>query len=411
MPEFLKLHSLSEATEKYWKALQGYQPAVEEVDTREALGRVTAEDIFSAEFLPSFTRSTHDGYAVQAASTFGASESLPSYLNMIGEVPMGSIPEFKIKQDETALIHTGGMLPEGADSVVMLEQTQVTPSKIVEILKPVTAGENTLVKGEDVKPGDVVIPAGVKLRPAEIGGLLALGILKVKVTQKPVVGLLSSGDEVVAPEKDPLPGQVRDINSYTLAALVEQAGGIPKIYPIMPDNSEKIQKEMKEALKTVDILIATAGSSASTRDMTVEVMQSLGEPGVLVHGINIKPGKPTILAVCSGKPLVGLPGNPVSALVIAHLIVRPLVEKCSGMKRTTIDAVLQATLAVNLSSVAGREDYYPVKLIRHSDKWIAEPIFFKSNLIYSLARADGLVHIYPDQTGVMAGEIVEVVLI
>lgn len=411
MPEFLKLHSLTDATTKFWKALEGYHPVPEEVDTQSALHRVTYENITSPEFLPAFTRSSVDGYAVWAASTFGATESLPSYLSVIGDVPMGAVPEFTIKPDEAALIHTGGMLPDGADAVVMLEQTQITPAKIVEVLKPVTAGDNTLVKGEDVKPGDRVIPPGVKMRPAEIGGLLALGILKVKVAKKPIVGILSSGDEVISPDQEPLPGQIRDINSYTLSALVEEAGGIPRIYPIMPDNREDIQKQMEEALQEVDILIATAGSSASTRDMTAEVMHSLGEPGVLVHGINIKPGKPTILAVCNGKPLVGLPGNPVSALVIAHLIVRPLVERCSGLKRASIIPTIHATLAVNLSSLAGREDYYPVQLIRHGEIWIAEPIFFKSNLIYSLARADGLVHILPDQTGVMAGETVEVVLL
>lgn len=411
MPEFLNLHSLKDAVEKYWKALEHYRPIPEQIESKDAVGRVTFEDIISSEYLPAFTRSNVDGYAVQASSTFGASESMPAYLTVVGEVPMGGSPDFKIKPDEAALIHTGGMLPEGTNAVVMLEQTQITPSKVVEILKPVTAEENVVVKGEDVRPGDVVIHGGVKLRPAEIGGLLALGILKVKVAKKPIVAILSSGDEVIPPEKNPLPGQVRDINSYSLASLVIQAGGEPRLYPIMPDRQEAIEKEMRSALQTADILIVTAGSSASTRDMTAEVMQSMGEPGVLVHGINIKPGKPTILAVCNNKPLVGLPGNPVSALVIAHLIVRPLIEKCSGMKKLSIIPTIQATLAVNLPSLAGREDYFPVRLVNRGNKLIAEPVFYKSNLIYSLVHADGLVHIIPDKTGLMAGETVEVILL
>lgn len=410
MPEYLKLKSLHDAREIFWQNLTHLRPATEEIFSQAALDRVTVDDVCSEEFSPSFTRSTVDGFAVQATSTHGASDSLPAYLDLVGEVPMGSQTTLTVKSEQTALIHTGGMLPAGADAVVMMEQTQTAANNVIEVLKPVTEGENIVLKGEDVKPGDVVIPAGTLVRAAEIGGLLALGITSVKVAKKPLVAILSSGDEVIAPDQTPLPGQVRDINSDMLAVLVTASGGTARTYPIMPDRKEDIEIAIREAYKEADLVIVTAGSSASTRDMTAEVLNTMGKPGVLVHGINIKPGKPTILAVCDGKPMIGLPGNPVSALVIAHLIVKPLIERMVGFTHHRIQPVVSARLAVNLPSIAGRDDFFPVRLFRQHDHCIADPIFYKSNLIFSLVRADGMVHIEPDQTGVEAGSNVEVIL-
>ncbi len=410
MPEYLKLQSLADAKQLFWDNLSQLHPVEEEIESRTALGRVTAVDVCSAEFLPAFTRSTVDGFAVLASSTHGASDALPVYLTLAGEVPMGMESTIKIDGEQTAIIHTGGMLPEGADAVVMMEQTQTTTDNLIEILKPVSAGENIVLKGEDVKPGDVVIPAGTPIRPAEIGGLLALGITKVKVARKPIVAILSSGDEVIPPEDTPAIGQVRDINSDALASLVLESGGLPQVYPIMPDNQAKITAVINQAFRSSDVVVVTAGSSASTRDMTAEVLDTLGKPGVLVHGINIKPGKPTILAVADGKPLIGLPGNPVSALVIAQLILKPLIHKMVGLTHHRVQPVINAILTVNLPSLAGRDDYYPVRLFRRPDHCMADPIFYKSNLIFSLVRADGLVHIPPEKTGVPAGETVEVIL-
>ncbi len=410
MPEYLKLQSLADAKQLFWENLSQLHPVEEEIESRTALGRVTTVDVCSAEFLPAFTRSTVDGFAVLASSTHGASDALPVYLTLAGEVPMGMESTIKIDGEQTAIIHTGGMLPEGADAVVMMEQTQTTTDNLIEILKPVSAGENIVLKGEDVKPGDVVIPAGTPIRPAEIGGLLALGITKVKVARKPIVAILSSGDEVIPPEDTPAIGQVRDINSDALASLVLESGGLPQVYPIMPDNQAQITAVINQAFRSSDVVVVTAGSSASTRDMTAEVLDSLGKPGVLVHGINIKPGKPTILAVADGKPLIGLPGNPVSALVIAQLILKPLIHKMVGLTHHRVQPVINAILTVNLPSLAGRDDYYPVRLFRRPDHCMADPIFYKSNLIFSLVRADGLVHIPPEKTGVPAGETVEVIL-
>jgi len=259
-----------------------------------------------------------------------------------------------------------------------------------------------------------VQPQGSLMRPAEIGGLMALGITWMRVSKKIRVGLISSGDEVISPSESPRPGQVRDINSYTLAALVTKAGGEPELYGIVGDSFDALKETAARALTECNAVIITAGSSASTRDMTADVIDQLGKPGVLVHGINTRPGKPTILGVCEDKAVIGLPGNPVSALVNGYMLVVPLIERLLGQTPRP-KATVQAKLTVNLPSQAGREDWWPVKLIKNQKSEIvnyeAEPIFGKSNLIFTLAAADGLLKILPDATGLSAGEIVEVMLV
>jgi molybdopterin molybdotransferase len=262
------------------------------------------------------------------------------------------------------------------------------------------------------------------MRPAEIGGLMALGIMRVNIVRKIIVGMISTGDEVVHPSQSPRPGQVRDVNSFTLAALVEESGAIAKVYGIVPDSFDALTAAATQALSECDMLLITAGSSASTRDMTADVIRSLGEPGVLVHGINTRPGKPTILGVCNGQAVIGLPGNPVSALVNGYLFVVPVIENLLGMLPKP-KATLLARLTVNLPSQAGREDWWPVRLLRPEPipagadstsfpegkvEYQAEPIFGKSNLIFTLAAADGLLRIHSDATGLSAGEMVEVIL-
>lgn len=429
MPEFLTLLPPDQARDKMLAALTTATPDPEPLAVDSALGRVTAADVVAPHPLPEFPRTTVDGYAVCAADTFGATDSLPAYLQLIGEVPMGEEPAFEIGPGQCALIHTGGMLPKGADAVVMLEYTQnISDSKVsrlrsepqrqeslesggeIEIFKSVADGENVIRIGEDVAKDQIVVQKGTILRPAEIGGLMALGITTLHVAKLVQVGLISTGDEVIEPSRRPRPGQVRDINSYTLAALVEKSGGVPVRYGIIGDDFELLKSAAARALTECDVVIITAGSSASTRDMTAEVIRQLGEPGVLVHGINTRPGKPTILGVCNGKAVIGLPGNPVSALVNGYLFVVPVIERLLGALPKP-KATVQAKLTVNLPSQAGREDWWAVKLRLESGKWIAEPIFGKSNLIFTLAAGDGLLKIHPDATGLSAGEIVDVVLI
>ncbi len=334
------------------------------------------------------------------------------------------------------MIHTGGMVPEGADAVVMLEHAQVanrgTPGLShaepslpaeVEIFKPVAEGENVIAVGEDVRTGQVVVSRGTRLRPAEIGGLMALGLTTVAVARKPRVAIISSGDEVVAPDQHPEPGQVRDVNAYTLSAAVVSWGGEPVFYGIIPDQAAALELAARKARPESDCLVISAGSSASARDQTANVIDHLGAPGVIVHGINTRPGKPTILGVCDGKPVLGLPGNPVSALVNAYVFVKPILDLFLGVAKNRPEGYVSARLTINLPSEAGREDWWPVKLRREESDaalavppgtgvgWRAEPVFGRSNLIFSLAAADGLIRIDAELNGLAAGSEVEVLLL
>ncbi len=410
MPEFLHLLPPALALERLLEHLPLPAVIAERVEAVDALGRVTAGPVVAIEPLPAFARSTVDGYAVRARDTHGASDSLPAYLALAGEVPMGAAPVFTLWPGQAGMIHTGGMLPAGADAVVMLEWTQASRPEEIEVLRAVAEGENVIRAGEDVQPGQEVLPGGARVSAAQIGGLMALGYCQVDVARKPRVGILSSGDEVVPPEASPAPGQVRDINSYALSALVEAAGGVAARYGILPDDGGALEAALRAALAECDVVVITAGSSASTRDLTAEVIGRVGAPGVLVHGVNVRPGKPTILGVCAGKPVFGLPGNPVSALVIARLFVVPLVERLLGLPPGRPAAALPARLQVNLASQAGREDWVPVRLVRSGHGWEAEPIFYKSNLIFNLAQADGFVVIPADANGLAAGEVVQVLL-
>lgn len=409
MPEFLTLLPPQDALQKLLDHLD-VTPVSEQVQTVDALGRVTCSPVLAPHPLPDFPRSTVDGYAVRAADTFGANQSLPLYLNLVGEVPMGAAPDMTLTSGNCALIHTGGMLPAGADAVVMLEYTQSARPAEIEISRAVAVAENVIQIGEDVKGGQEVIPSGVRLRAAEIGGLMALGMTTVSVSARPKVAVLSSGDEVIPPQQQPTPGQVRDINAYTISAAVEKTGGEAVFYGIIPDTHEEMLAATKRAQDECDLVVITAGSSASTRDLTAEILDQLGQPGVIVHGVNTRPGKPTILAVCDGVPMIGLPGNPVSALVNTMLFIEPVIQTLLGESEVRPRPKIAAHLTVNLASQAGREDWVPVKLIPIEVGYQADPIFGKSNLIFTLSRADGLLKISADATGISAGEIVDVYL-
>ena len=409
MPEFIKLLPPGKALSILMEHISAGADS-ELIETTSALGRITNIPVLAPHPLPSFSRSTVDGFALQAKDTYGASDSLPAYLKLMGEVPMGAAAGISVGNLQCALIHTGGMLPPGADAVVMIEHTQVARPGEVEILKSAAVGENIIVVGEDITAGDEVIPAGKELREAEIGGLMALGITQLSVSKRPVVGILSSGDEVIPPHESPSPGQVRDVNSYSLQALIKKHGGIPTLYGIIPDTAVELRKKAVQALKECDMVVITAGSSASERDLTALVVKELGEPGVLVHGVNVRPGKPTILAVCDNKVVIGLPGNPVSALVIAKLFIVPVLEKLLRLTHKPPAPSISSKLSINLSSQTGREDWIPVRLRKVTDGYLAEPIFGKSNLIFILVRADGLIRIPPSATGLRAGENVEVIL-
>ncbi len=409
MGEFLKLVKPADGLKLFLEQIQVVHLDTEILPTLMADGRVSVESIVSPEPSPAFNRSTVDGFAVHAADSFGASEGVPSFFKIVGEVRMGERAETAVGRGEALLIHTGGMLPEECDAVIMIEQTQNTRANEMEVSKPVSPGENIILAGEDLKTGERILESGTLIRDVEIGCMLAVGVQTVRVYRMPVVGILSSGDELVDPTCVPKPGQIRDINSSILSALIRKQGGKVKVYELMPDDPEKMRVITGKAFSECDALVITAGSSASTRDFTAQIIQELGNPGVIVHGVNIKPGKPTILAVCAGKPVIGLPGNPVSAFVIANLFVLPMLRKISGQKNARLEFRGIAKLKVNLSSIAGREDYWPVRLEKVGKEWIADPIFYKSNLIYSLVKADGLAIIPADANGFQAGSEVEII--
>jgi molybdopterin molybdotransferase len=378
------------------------------ISTAEALGRVTAAPLRSPMALPAFPRSTVDGYAVRAADTLGASESLPAYLTVVGEVLMGQAATVEVGPGQTAIVHTGGMIPPGADAVVMVERTQKLDHQDIEVLRPVAVGENIINVGEDILEGEEILPSGHLLRPQDLGGLLAVGLTEVVVSRRPRVALIATGDEVIPPDQPLGPGQVRDINTYTLASLVVQAGGEPWSLGIVSDQFEALKAAAARALAEADMVVLSAGSSVSVRDITADVVNELGQPGVLVHGISFRPGKPTVLAVCNGKPVFGLPGNPVSAMVVFGLLVTPTLWRWQGLARPPQPRTVKARLARNVASAAGREDRIQVRLEQRDDGLWADPVFGKSNLIFILIKADGMIKVTLDQTGLSAGEWVEV---
>lgn len=410
MPEFLQLVSPTFALSHWLNAVP--QPALgasERIPSAEALGRVLATSVRAPHPLPAFPRSTVDGYAIRAEDTFGATPGAPAYLQVAGEVEMGTAPRIVLAPGEAALIHTGGAIPEGANAVVMLEDTQSVPAGEIEVHSALGVGKNVIGLGEDVQAGETVLEAGLRLRPQDIGGLMALGIVAVDVRPLVRVAVISTGDEVIPAEAEPAPGQVRDVNTYTLSALVRRCGADPKAFGIIPDDPQALLEAARSAHRTTDLVIITAGSSASTRDNTGEVIRRLGAPGVLVHGLSIRPGKPTILGMADGIPVIGLPGNPVSALVIAGLFVPPVLRRLSGESRPGVNPTLRASLALDVPSEAGREDYLPVRLEATPQGWSAVPVFGKSNMIFTLVRADGLVRIPPEATGLARGTPVDVI--
>ncbi len=406
-PEFFQVLPVADALamlDSRWQP----QPRAEIIATADALDRVLAADVHSAEQIPAFRKSTVDGYAVRAADTFGASQSLPAFLRLRGELPMGEAPKADIGIGDALLIHTGGMMPASADAIVMLEQAQAIHAREIEVMRPAAPGENVIQAGEDVDEGGLVLPCAQRLRPQDIGGLLAVGVSAVDVLSPPRVGILSCGDELRPPEADLRPGQARDINAYTLSALAEKHGAIPVRLGIAADALDEYRRRAQAGFEACDVLLLSAGSSVSARDYTRDVINGLGAPGILQHGLATKPGKPTIIALCQNKPVIGLPGNPVSALLVARQLLPALIARFLGQNpprpKTT-----RARLSTRVASVTGREDWLPVRLTKSdSGETVAMPIFGKSNLIFTLVGADGLLRVPLNTGGYDAGRVVDV---
>ncbi|HOR42567.1 MAG TPA: molybdopterin molybdotransferase MoeA [Atribacterota bacterium] len=385
----------------------------EKIELISASKRVLAEDIIAKENIPGFNRATVDGYALKAGDTFGASDGLPAYLEVIGEIRMSEIPSLLVCSGQTARISTGGMLPEGADAVVMLEYTEQIDETMIEANRPVALWENVLRADEDIKKGEILLKKGQLLRPQDIGLLAALGWGTVLVYKKPGVAIISTGDEIVPVHSQPKPGQVRDINLYALGASVEEIGAIPHYREIIPDDELALEKELQKCIESdeIDMVLISGGSSVGSRDYTLKVLNHLGSPGVLVHGLALKPGKPTIISLNNQKPIIGLPGHPVSTLIVFESIVKKILSDLKGeILPLGLNRTVEALLENNIASEGGREEFIRVILKKKDGKFWAVPVLGKSGMISTLAKADGYIVIGLNQEGLYQGDLVTVYL-
>jgi molybdopterin molybdotransferase len=393
------------------EALAGFRPArrtpPETVPVTAAHGRVPAALVTAPHSLPGFARSTVDGYAVRAADTYGVSEGLPGYLQVTGAVLMGAEPAVAVTAGAAVSMPTGGVLPPGADAVVMIEYTHEAMTGTIEVVRPVAPGEGVVRADEDAAEGAELVPAGRPLRAQDLGMLSAAGVTTVSVRVRPRVTIFSTGDEVVPPETAVLrPGQVRDATATALAAMVADAGGEAASGGIVPDDPAQIEAALRAALPASDVIVISAGSSVGARDETADVVARLGPPGIWCHGLSIKPGKPTLLADCGGVPVIGLPGNPRSALVVFRLLGIPLVRLVGGCTAPPPEPAVRARLTRDLPSASGRLDVVQVRVADGA----ATPVFGLSALLSVLTAADGFLVIPEEATGLDAGSEVEITL-
>lgn len=371
-----------------------------------AMGRVLAEDIAAGEYVPDFDRSTVDGYAVRARDTFGCTDSIPAILPLQGEVLMGEGAEFELNPESCVAVPTGGAVPKGADSVVMLEYTEDYGDGTIGISRPVAPGENMIFRGDDVYPGKVILRKGRVLSSQDIGALAAIGKAQVPVVKKLTIGVISTGDELVPPEVAPGPGQVRDVNGPMLEAMLAAFGARVIHYGIVPDKEDLLSETVHKAVAECDAVLLSGGSSVGVKDAACRIIESMGS--LLLHGIAIKPGKPTILGKAGAKPLVGLPGHPVAAYFITKLFVLPLLSKLMGRQQERY--TVAAKITENVSANHGRAQYHCCKIERRNGELYACPIRGKSGLITTLAGADGYFCIDRDCEGLPQGATIQVTI-
>ena len=407
---FRKLLSFDEAKQLLEQTFDAKPVGVETVSISEAHERVLAQDIVAPLNIPPFTRSTVDGYAVKAADTFGASEDQPVTLKFCGHVVIGESPNVAVKNGLAAEIVTGAPLPDGADSVVMVEQTTQKGNN-VSVHRPVSIGENLMAAGSDIRKGETVLKAGRFLGSREIGVVAAIGLTEVVVYRRPKVAVLSTGGEVVAPGEPLPPGKIYDINAHTLSAAVREAGGEPINLGIIPDQKDKLTKALKNALGSADAVITSGGVSVGPKDFTPQVVDSLGKPGVIISGVAVKPGKPMTIAVVDGKPVFSLPGNPTSSLFMFNVFVHPVIVKLAGRPEEELPK-LKAVAAKKMFPARGRRTFIMVNLAYDKNgTLLVSPVpTGLSGAITTLAKADGFVEISEKQQFVDAGTEIDVYL-
>lgn len=390
---------------------ESFEPVeAQTVGLDDALGRILAQEVVAEDDIPGFDRATMDGYAVAASTTFGASEGNPAYLTVAGSIKMGQRPDFTLLAGQAARIATGGMLPQGADSVIMVEHTDMLDESTIEVYRSVAPGQHVVAADDDAAKGQTVLTPGCRLRPQELGILAACGLKTIDVHRRPRVGIISTGDEVVPVHVLPQRGQIRDVNAHTLSGLVRQAGGEPIRMGIVADRYQDLLDRCQEALRTADMVLISGGSSVGTRDLTVDVLSAIPDTRILVHGVSISPGKPTILARCGQKAFWGLPGHVTSAMVVFTVLVQPFLQRIGGFKPSA-PLRIKARLTRNLASAQGRVDYVRVRLNQIGGEWTAEPVLGASGLIRTMVEAHGLIAIDLNSEGLDKDSLVDVLLI
>lgn len=408
MTHFFKVKTLDEVM----ALQQQFGPKeMETIAVEYAFSRILARDVTAPVNMPGFLRATMDGYAIQASASFGASESAPAWLDIQGSIPMGLVPDFVLAPGKAAAIATGGMLPRGADAVVMVEHTRTIDETSLEIYKSVAPFQNIIAEDEDFKKGDVVLAAGTFIRPQEVGLAAGMGFSTLSVHQVPKVGIISTGDEIIPIHEKPSPGRIRDINSYTLSGFVQQAYAQPVQYGIIKDDPRALKACCEKALAETDMVLISGGSSVGTRDYTVEVLSDLPDTEILVHGMSVSPGKPTILARSGTKPVWGLPGQVVSAMVVMKMVVVPFLHRIQGYAAPGPLVRVPARLTRNVASAQGRRDFIRVTLENGPTGLMAKPVLGKSGLIRTMVHADGLLDIGENLEGLEKDTWTQVILL
>jgi molybdenum cofactor synthesis domain-containing protein len=408
---FRRLMSFDEAKKVIAERLKPEAVGAEEILLLDAYNRVLRCDVVSTLDIPPFSRSTVDGFAVQAEATFGAEENQPVTLSVCGVVSIGELPKIRIGKGEAAEIVTGAPVPNGTDAVVMMEDTDRKDGEL-RVYRAVTKDGNIMKKGSDIRKGETVLKAGRVLGASEIGVLAALGLTTAKVFTIPVVAVLSTGGEVTELGKKLPAGKIYDINAYSLCTAVRESGGKPVYLGVVPDDEAELRRALENALASADMVLTSGGVSVGPHDLTPKILNSLGKPGVFVNGIAVKPGKPTTVARVGEKPVFALPGHPASALLQFHLLARPVIQVMSGRTATEVKSV-RALAAARMFSAKGRRTFIMVKLKRDVPKgFVAEPVETgASGAITTLAKADGFVEIPANQQFIDAGEEVTVGLL
>jgi molybdopterin molybdotransferase len=375
----------------------------------DSYGGVLSRDVFSPEDLPAFSRSTMDGYAVRSSDTFGAKEGNPAYLNVTREILMGEEPGFELKSGEAAKISTGGMLPPGADAVLMFENAQEADETMIEALGPVAPGENVVEKGEDVRKGELVLQRGRRLKPQDVSVLAALGLTEAALYERPRVSVISTGDEIVTPETPVRAGLVRDSNSYLLAGLLAEEGALSIDRGILRDNYGPLRDAIELCVEDSDMVLISGGSSVGTRDLTERTVADLGR--VLFHSVALRPGKPMLAGIVRRRPVFGLPGHPRAVSVCFDIFVRPVLWRMAGLGKERLEGAgrfVKARLSRNVRSAVGRREVITVTLKRDGDEFWAVPLLGKSGLITTMVRAEGVFNIPANSPGIDMGELIDV---